>query len=247
MDENFANFLLQKTKEDYNLIALDFSNKRSFNPPAVVKNLILKYFEIKPEKKILDWGCGHGRYYPIFEKTNYYGIDVSEELIKIAKNKYPLAKFLVNQSFLSLPFENNSFDYLICLDTLHHIPSKQYRQKFVQEAHRVLKENGLIIVTVWDLNLFHLLFSAKFKRIGFIIKSLLKKIFRQTSLEYKDAFIPWGNQCLRFVHRFSKHELKQLFRKARFKIIAAGTLKRSETNEKDFYLVAQKLNLNNKR
>lgn len=243
MNENFANFLLQKTKENYNLIAKDFANKRSFTPPAIVKNLILKYCHLQPQTKILDWGCGHGRYYSLFEQSDYYGIDISEELIKIAKNKYPHAKFIVNQSFLSLPFENNFFDYIVCLDTLHHIPSKNYHQKFIKEAHRTLKENGIIILTVWNLNLIHLLFSGKFERIKYIFKSAFQRWFKNLPLERGDVFIPWSNLCNRFIHRFSLRELKKLFFQNGFKIIEAGNILRSDTKEKDLYIVAEKIKL----
>jgi len=238
MDKIFANYLLNKTREDYNLIAQDFANKRSFQPPTTTKNLILKYFQIKPNTKMLDWGCGHGRYYPLFKETQYYGVDVAEKLIEIAKNKYPQANFSVNQSFISLPFDNNFFDYVLCIATLHHIPSSQYRMAFAKEIHRVLKPNGIAIITVWNLTFFHLLKNLRFKRILFIIKSLIQKISKRLPLEKGDVLIPWGIQCDRYFHRFSKKEIEKIFKKTGFKIIESGHIK--HLKEIDIFLVVQK-------
>jgi len=240
MDKIFANYLLNKTREDYNLIAQDFANKRSFQPPTTTKNLILKYFQIKPNTKMLDWGCGHGRYYPIFKEADYYGIDISLELIKIAQNKYPQVKFIFNESFLSAPFENEFFDYLICFNVIQHIPSFEYREAFIKEIHRVLKNNGLAIIKVWNLNICHLLITFKFRRVWFIIKSYLQKFFHHLPLDKGDVFIPWFNRCERYIHRFSQKELIKLFEKTSFKIIETGNLT-TPTKEKDIYLVVQKI------
>ena len=43
------------------------------------------------DKKVLDFGCGYGRMSDMFE--NYTGIDFSEEMIKLAKEKYPDKRF----------------------------------------------------------------------------------------------------------------------------------------------------------
>ena len=51
------------------------------------------------EKKILDFGCGKGDLYGFIKKkgisTDYYGIDINGNLIKLARSKYPEAEFLV--------------------------------------------------------------------------------------------------------------------------------------------------------
>jgi len=243
MKEDFANYLLLKTKNDYNLIAKDFASKRSFKAPEVMKELIFRYLKPNKNEKLLDWGCGHGRYYEILKDFDYYGLDVSENLIEIAKNKYPEAKFFVLPSFLQLPYEDNFFNHLICIDTLHHIPSKKYRELFIKEAYRVLKDNGFFILTVWNLNFFHLLRAKKLERVWLIIKAFFKKIFGLSPLDLKDVLIPWANQCDRYVHRFSKKELEKLVKNAGFQIVESGVLKRSDTGEKDFFVVAQKIKL----
>jgi ubiquinone/menaquinone biosynthesis C-methylase UbiE len=50
-------------------------------------------------KKILDFGCGKGDLYGFIKKKgisiNYCGIDVNENLIKLARSKYPETEFII--------------------------------------------------------------------------------------------------------------------------------------------------------
>ncbi len=79
---------MAKTRNDYNLIAEDFSTTRYLIWPEI-KFLFDKYFF--PGEKVLDLGCGNGRYFECLKKkkVNYFGLDNSEKLIEIAKARYP--------------------------------------------------------------------------------------------------------------------------------------------------------------
>ena len=64
--------------------------------------------------KVLDAGCGYGSAYEVICGTYYVGIDISPELIRIAKTRHPHADFRVG-NLTSLPeFENGYFDVCIC-------------------------------------------------------------------------------------------------------------------------------------
>jgi len=230
MDREYAEYLLGKTKEDYNLISDQFSSTRYSAWPEL-KDLG-EY--IKEGDKILDLGCGNGRMLEFFngKNINYSGVDNSEGLIKIARDKHPGIDFQVADA-LKLPFPDNCFDKIISIAVLHHIPSSGFRRQFIKEAKRVLKPGGLLIITVWDL-------WQRPDSLKRIIKFSLSKILGKTKLDFKDIFVPWQKTVDRYIHCFTKSELKKLVKKSDFGIIKVGTFRRKETKNYNIFLIAKK-------
>lgn len=230
MEKEYAEYLLKKTKEDYDLIAEDFSRTRYSAWPEF--NLFSKY--LNEGDKILDLGCGNGRLLDFFKDKNiiYTGTDNSEKLMEIARKRNPEANFLITDS-LSLPFQDNCFDKVFCIAVLHHIPSVNFRKQFIKEAQRVLRPGGILIVTVWNL------WSRRdtFKK---IIKFSILKVLKKTRLDFKDIFVPWQNKIDRYVHCFTKKELNKLVKGAGFKIMEIGVFKRKEAKNYNIYLIAEK-------
>lgn len=73
---------------------------------------ILKKY-LHPGARVLDVGCGYGALLGCLSSSvDYYGIDVSPDMIEIAKLAYPRAKFMVGDA-RELPFPNDSFDWVI--------------------------------------------------------------------------------------------------------------------------------------
>ncbi len=214
MNQKYAKYLLDKTKDDYNLIGYDFSSKRGNITPDLLE---LKKYTIKGDN-ILDLGCGNGRLWEVLkdEEIKYVGVDISETLIKIAKQKYPEQDFQVID-FFKLPFPDNYFDKVYCLAVFHHIPSRIYRLKFLKEIKRVLKKDGILILTVWNL-------IIKKEIIATIIKNTFAKIFFQNKLDFKDILLPFkrsadNNLTDRYLHCFAKPEIKNLIKKSDFEIV----------------------------
>lgn len=243
MEKEYAEYLLKKIKEDYNLIAEDFSNTRGHFPERLKE--LDKY--VKSGDKILDLGCGNGRLIELFDdkKVEYIGADISEKLIDIAKNKYPQGKFILTPA-LNLPFSDNYFDKIYCLAVFFHIPSEEFRTHFLKEVKKVLKPDGLLILTVW--NLWHLwlhpLLWLKHKRLRkyffLIIKYTFLKIIRKSKIDFKDVFIPWGDIAFRYIHCFTRSELKKIVRKIGFRIKEMGISEVPKTKESSIYLIAEK-------
>ena len=233
MEKEYAEYLLKKNKVDYNLIAEDYTRTRAFIPEDI-KNLT-RY--AKESEKVLDSGCASGRLFEALKpkKIDYFGVDISEELIKIAKRKYPEAKFQTADC-LSLPFTDNFFDKVYSISILHNIPSKEFQLRYLTETRRVLKPKGFLILRVWD-------FWRRKAALKLILKYTFSKIIGKSRLGFKDVFVPWkepdGKVLIqRYFHCFTKGELEKLVKESGFKIKKSWRAGRDPRT--NIYLIAKK-------
>ncbi len=222
-----ANRILEKVKEDYNVIAQDFAKTREKIWPEM---LFLKDY-IRKGERVLDIGCGSGRLFELFKEKDieYFGVDFSKKLIEIAKRKYLyqagedkekiniLPTFLVVDA-LKLPFEDGFFDKVFSIAVFHHIPSKEKRIIFLNEIKRVLKRGGEVHLTVWNLWQRKYFFE--------ILKNNFKKIIGKNELDFCDIFVPFGRRE-RYYHCFRRVELEKLFKEVDFDIKEIKKLKRN--------------------
>lgn len=219
MDEHYAQKILEKVRQNYDLISEEFDRTRQKIWPEF--NLFLPY--LRDGLKILDIGCGNGRLLHLIKdfEVEYLGIDFSKGLISKAQEYYNQnknnikahVKFQVSNFFHFR--ENTSFDQIYAIAVLHQIPSFNLRQKFCQKVYSLLKKNGLFLVIVWNL------WQIKFWPYHF--KYTFLKIIGKSRLDFKDIFIPWKTsqgqvQTLRYYHAFTLKELKRLFERSNFKI-----------------------------
>jgi ubiquinone/menaquinone biosynthesis C-methylase UbiE len=111
------------------------------------KNFVIKYFSNVKNLKILDAGCGNGDYTHILTENggNVIGCDGSDEMVKIAKTKYP--KYIFENINLQnkLPYENNIFDIIFCNLVLMDIDPID---NVISEFNRVLKNNGKLFFSI---------------------------------------------------------------------------------------------------
>lgn len=96
--------------------------------------------------KVLELGCGWGRgVEKLIDSCDHFtGLDKNEPLIKALSEKYPQSYF----NTVDLPhlteFQDNTFDYIVTFQVIEHI---QDDHKFLEEAKRVLKPGGKILLT----------------------------------------------------------------------------------------------------
>ncbi len=108
---------------------------------------ILEEIEKEPFTDLLDAGCGPAPMLSLLSEKypdkNYTGIDLTEKMIEVAKAKnIPNATFIVGDCE-NLPFEDNSFDVIICSMSAHHYPEIQ---DFYNSVFRVLRPGGRFIL-----------------------------------------------------------------------------------------------------
>lgn len=101
-------------------------------------------------KQVLDQGCGTGEYSLLFGKR-YTGLDNNKSDIEFAQKKYP-GKYVVGSAD-KMPFKDQSFDTVFAVGLHHHLTDKS-AQKAFQEALRVCKKNGQVLVVdaMWPKN-----------------------------------------------------------------------------------------------
>jgi len=205
--------ILDENRRGYNQIAEKFSQTRRFPWSE------FKHFEpyVKPGNKILDAGCGNGRLYNFLKNKNitYQGLDSSKELIKIASSTYPQGSFQMGD-INALPFDNNSFDLIFCVATLHHIPGRKLRNKAVSELARVLRPGGHLLMTNWNI------LSGKMWTT--LAHFTIKKIIGTSQLDWMDIQKPWKDnygiiETTRYLHAFTKNSLNRILQKSGFKNI----------------------------
>lgn len=112
----------------------------------------LRSLDLKAGMKMLDAGCGIGNF-ELFasekriESIEIEAIDPSEHNIAKARTRcghYKGANFRISDLDKALPYFDNSFDRIICLDTFGSL--KDYNTAFA-EFSRVLRPDGRLIIT----------------------------------------------------------------------------------------------------
>lgn len=105
-----------------------------------------KFIRGRPNLKLLDAGCGTGRFIDEFKnRFQCYGVDISDEAIKFckARNLDHIAKASVDK----IPFDDNVVDVVTTIDVLYHLLVQDVN-KALRELYRVLHEDGILILNL---------------------------------------------------------------------------------------------------
>jgi ubiquinone/menaquinone biosynthesis C-methylase UbiE len=104
--------------------------------------------------KLLEIGFGQGTDLIQYCKggAECYGVDITENHYLLAKENFNLRGLKANLQLAdasNLPFESETFDKAVSFGVLHHTPDVQ---KCVDEAHRVLKPGGTLVLSMYHRN-----------------------------------------------------------------------------------------------
>ncbi len=190
--------------------------------PLIEYGRFLNY--LKPFKNIgtfLDIACGTGFLLKIAGEKGLetYGLDISEEAVKISKKNSPDSEIIVAEAE-NLPFENNSFDYISCLGSIEHFSDIDLGLK---EMLRVGKNDAEYLLMVPNKNYFAWWFvknkGTAQREIGEELKSLeeWKKIFQDQGLRIiKIKSDKWPTKSLPWFYSFNP---LKIFKRLIFKLI----------------------------
>jgi len=170
-------------QEVYNKIATEFDKTR-----VAIWSNVRAFLDLLPVgSSVLDIGCGNGKNMLYRKDLNFKGIDISEEQVRICKEK----GLDVTQACMeALPYSDNEFDNAICIASYHHLQSDKYRQIALQQMYRCLKPGGKVLITVWAID------TPERKSRGFT---------------KRDEYVPWksmnGPIYYRYYHIYDKEDL----------------------------------------
>jgi len=136
-------------KADYSKIASLYDKGRKLSEENITLwlDIIAKYARAVPGARLLDLGCGTGRFaIPIARELGYRvtGADSSKEMLAKAreKDKAGLVKWDL-QDAQSLNFPDKSFDIVFMSFLLHHCDDQE---GVIHECRRVLEERGAVLI-----------------------------------------------------------------------------------------------------
>lgn len=156
-----------------------------------VKKIVLPLLEKNNELKILDIGCGTGQLIKEisdhYNKVNYLGIDVAENMIEVAKknNKGKNVKFKTSsiESFES----NDKYDIIICTHAFPYFPNKQ---EMIKKMAGLCNKKGQVIIVNSSTNslkdlIINFFLKATTSKAKYLSIDEMKKLFKSAKLKVK--------------------------------------------------------------
>lgn len=122
---NYWGYAAQDPKVDERYIA-DVSTKKCLKELGILK------------RDVLEIGCGVGR----LLQNSWFGIDISPEMLEIAKKRQPNAHYKVTLDG-NIPYKAGKFRTVYSMLVFQHLkPNEVFN--YIKEAYRVLKDDGLL-------------------------------------------------------------------------------------------------------
>tara|TARA_Y100000816_G_C26099588_1_gene582481 strand:- start:1341 stop:2117 length:777 start_codon:yes stop_codon:yes gene_type:complete len=113
------------------------------------QRLIFRYKLAKKFLKqgsVLDIGCGgEGLIFNYISQEGYTGVDYSPKTVETISSKFPDAKFFCQES-PPLDFPDSTFDNILCLEMIEHIPEDK-APVLLDEIFRCLKKGGYLLLS----------------------------------------------------------------------------------------------------
>jgi ubiquinone/menaquinone biosynthesis C-methylase UbiE len=151
------------------------------------------------------------------------GVDVNSEIVEEYAEKMPSNVSLVKiDKSSSLPYPDKYFDSVSILDVIEHIHDQQ---SLLNELHRVLKDEGVIVATVPKKHVFSFLDMGNFK---FIFPRIHRGFyeFKYSKDEYLKRYVDCENGLFGDIEKekmwhqhFSEEEISSLLRECGFQVV----------------------------
>lgn len=208
--------LLALNRHFYASVAEPFHRTRRSWPQGSV--MLLDYLPPARPLRVLDAGCGNGRFAAVLNTlgvpVTYTGVDANPRLLELAHDlaldlDHVTATFVQAdladtgwQQLLDSP--SPTFDAIVCLATLQHMPGRELRTRIVRSLAGVLDSAGRLAISAWQF-----LTSPRLsaRRLDWTEVDV-----DEHEVEHGDALLPWKQDvyAIRYVHQIGLEEMHDL-------------------------------------
>ena len=135
-------------KPNYDAIAESYDRRYLQNDYSGVEEALMAFVGQDLTGRVLEVGCGTGHWLRLLEENGIRvaGVDASENMLTYARAQAPGA-VLAHGRAEHLPWANESFERLFCINAFHHFEDKV---RFLAEARRVLEPGGQMMTVGLD-------------------------------------------------------------------------------------------------
>lgn len=133
---------------DYDRVASEYDQRYPTSQYSERGQALLGLARQLNARRVLEAGCGTGFWLSLLHTVALepHGLDFSAGMLQQAR-KRPAPLRLARGSATGLPYENNTFDLVYCVDAVHHFGDSL---AFIREAHRSLHPGGALAIIGHD-------------------------------------------------------------------------------------------------
>jgi len=113
------------------------------------RNVLLANLDVSRDMKVLDAGCGVGRWTIMFAErgARVTGVDISDEMLKVARKRADEAGVSDRVTFKHMPLhelaeEEGAYDMAVCVTVLQHVCEQEDWEKSVTNILDAVKVGG---------------------------------------------------------------------------------------------------------
>ena len=199
-------------------------------PDEPVTPYIFKYFPNPDEEKLLEAGCGSGRYVYYLNELGYdiTGLELEQETVDTLNDVYPNLD-IIQGDVTKLPFDDDSFTGILSLGVIEHVIEGM--DDPIKEMYRVLQKGGYALVIVPSFNYIRRIkYALGYYHLMGLIKysNFIRKCFNKSPIKYdknekiytsQSRFKHWDVFGRFIEYRLTKQQFEEELSKAGFLII----------------------------
>ncbi|MBP3889260.1 MAG: class I SAM-dependent methyltransferase [Cellulosilyticum sp.] len=137
----------EKIMRSFDELARAYDTSKSSRFASQCHSYVLNILNPMQFNNILDVGCGTGslmgKLLDTKPQIKGYGLDLSEKMLEVAREKLPERTELVYGEAEVLPYDNKKFDMVVMVDSFNYFVNPE---QAIQEAYRVLRPGGTLVM-----------------------------------------------------------------------------------------------------